>query len=37
MDEWNQFLPDTPYERTCADLPAGQGAPPDAPVAEYAS
>jgi len=35
MAEWNQLLSGLPYERTCPDLPAGQGAPPDAPAAEY--
>ncbi|WP_448622160.1 WD40 repeat domain-containing protein [Geodermatophilus sp. URMC 65] len=33
--EWDQLLPDIPYERTCPDLPAGQGAPADAPGAQY--
>src|SRR5207248_7847439 len=36
IDEWNQLLPGIPYERTCPDLPAGQGAPPDASAAQYA-
>ena len=35
ITEWNQLLPEVPYERTCPDLPAGQGAPPDAPEAQY--
>jgi hypothetical protein len=35
MAEWKQLLPDTPYERTCPNLPAGQGAPRDAPNAQY--
>jgi WD40 repeat protein len=35
LAEWNQFVPQTPYERTCPDLPAGAGAPPDAPAAHY--
>jgi hypothetical protein len=35
MDEWNQLLPGVPYGRTCPDLPAGQGAPADAPAAKY--
>ncbi|MGR6963507.1 nSTAND1 domain-containing NTPase [Geodermatophilus sp. URMC 61] len=35
MTEWKQLLPDIPYERTCPDLPAGQGAPSDSPAAEY--
>jgi WD40 repeat protein len=33
--EWDQLLPDLPYERTCPDLPAGEGAPADAPEAQY--
>ena len=34
MDEWNQFIGlDTPYERTCPNLPPGKDAPPDAPAA----
>jgi WD40 repeat protein len=33
--EWNQLVSDLPYERTCPDLPAGQGAPADAPAAQY--
>jgi dipeptidyl aminopeptidase/acylaminoacyl peptidase len=37
MAEWNQLLPGVPYERTCPDLPAGQGAPPDAPAAQYSN
>ena len=35
MTEWNQLLPGIPYQRTCPDLPAGQGAPVDAPEAQY--
>ena len=35
MAEWNQLLPGVSYERTCPDLPAGQGAPRDAPKAQY--
>jgi WD40 repeat protein len=35
MEEWDQLLPEIPYERTCPDLPAGQGAPADAPAARY--
>jgi WD40 repeat protein len=35
IDEWNQLLPDVPYERTCPDLPSGEGAPSDAPAARY--
>jgi WD40 repeat protein len=31
--EWNQFIgADIPYERTCPDLPAGVGAPPESPA-----
>jgi hypothetical protein len=36
MAEWTQYAGDQPYERTCPDLPPGEGAPPDAPAAEYA-
>jgi hypothetical protein len=32
LAEWEQFAPDRPYERTCPDTPAGEGAPP---VAQY--
>jgi hypothetical protein len=35
--EWNQLLAGVPYDRTCPDLPAGQGAPPDAPAALYSN
>jgi energy-coupling factor transporter ATP-binding protein EcfA2 len=35
MAEWNQLLPGIPYERTCPALPPGQGAPADAPGAQY--
>jgi WD40 repeat protein len=35
LAEWNQLAQDLPYERTCPDLPAGQGAPSDAPAAKY--
>src|SRR3712207_1185088 len=35
MANWNQLLPGVSYERTCPNLPAGQGAPPDAPAAQY--
>ena len=32
MEEWRQFVgADIPYERTCPGLPAGEGAPADAP------
>jgi WD40 repeat protein len=37
MSEWNQLLPNISYERTCPDLPAGEGAPPDAPPAQYSN
>ncbi len=37
MDEWNQLLPGVPYERTCPNLPAGQGAPSDAAKAQYSN
>lgn len=29
------FAPGLPYERTCPDVPSGEGAPPDAPPAIY--
>ena len=35
LDEWEQVLAGLPYERTCPDLPAGPGAPADAPAARY--
>ena len=35
MSEWDQLLPGVPYERTCPDLPSGEGAPPGAPAAAY--
>jgi hypothetical protein len=35
MAEWRKLLPDTPYERTCPDLPAGQKAPSDSAKAQY--
>jgi WD40 repeat protein len=35
MAEWDRFLPGRPYERTCPDLPAGKGAPTNAPAAHY--
>ncbi len=32
--EWEQFIgPDIPYERTCPNLPSGEGAPLNAPAA----
>ncbi|MGY1682653.1 WD40 repeat domain-containing protein [Geodermatophilus sp. SYSU D01176] len=33
--EWDQFIQDLPYARTCPDLPAGEGAPANAPAAQY--
>jgi WD40 repeat protein len=35
MSEWDQLLPGVPYERTCPDLPSGEGASPGAPAARY--
>jgi hypothetical protein len=35
LSEWNRFLPGRPYERTCPELSAGQGAPSAAPAARY--
>jgi WD40 repeat protein len=36
QEEWNEFIaPDIPYERTCPNLPPGEGAPLDAPAATY--
>jgi hypothetical protein len=35
IEEWTQLLGSVPYERTCPSLPAGQGAPADAPAARY--
>ncbi|MGR6963430.1 nSTAND1 domain-containing NTPase [Geodermatophilus sp. URMC 61] len=37
MTEWEQLAPGMTYERTCPGLPAGEGAPPDAPVARYSN
>ena len=35
VEEWHQFVGEgIPYERTCPDLPPGEGAPPDAPAAK---
>ena len=32
-DEWRQFIgADIPYERTCSNLPLGEGAPPGVPA-----
>jgi WD40 repeat protein len=34
LSEWHNYLgADSPYVRTCAEFPAGDGAPPDAPAA----
>jgi Tol biopolymer transport system component len=34
LAEWRQFIGvDVPYERTCPNLPSGEGAPPNAPPA----
>jgi WD40 repeat protein len=35
QDEWNQSAGDLPYQRTCPKLPLGEGAPKDAPTAQY--
>ena len=35
IDEWDQGRTGRPYEKTCPDLPAGQGAPEDAQSAVY--
>jgi len=35
MTEWNQSLQGRPYERTCPELPSGDGAPANAPVSRY--
>ncbi|WFE97517.1 trypsin-like peptidase domain-containing protein [Micromonospora sp. WMMD987] len=35
--EWDRHLPGRPYVRTCAEQPAGDGAPAQAPVAGYPS
>jgi WD40 repeat protein len=36
MTQWNELAPrGLAYERTCPDLPAGTGAPVDAPAARY--
>ena len=33
MAEWNKYIgPDTPYRRTSAEFPPGEGAPADAPA-----
>ncbi|GAA3779280.1 hypothetical protein GCM10022403_012420 [Streptomyces coacervatus] len=33
--EWQEYVPGRRYERTCPDLPSGQGAPSHAPAAGY--
>jgi hypothetical protein len=33
--DWQRFIPSLPYQRTCPELPAGKGAPTDAPTANY--
>jgi WD40 repeat protein len=33
--EWDRYAGELPYQRTCPILPAGGGAPDDAPVARY--
>ena len=35
MTEWSQIAPGLAYERTCPELPAGEGASHDAPAAHY--
>jgi len=36
QSEWDQFIgSDIPYERTCPDLPPGEGTPSNAPAATY--
>jgi glucose/arabinose dehydrogenase len=35
MAEWEELIQGIEYERTCPDLPAGKGAPTDAPAARY--
>jgi WD40 repeat protein len=35
LDEWNQIAAGLPYQRTCPTLPAPEGAPQDAPPAQY--
>jgi WD40 repeat protein len=37
ITEWNELLLGISYERTCPNLPAGQGAPPNAPEAQYSN
>jgi hypothetical protein len=33
--EWDQYAAGLSYQRTCPRLPLGDGAPDDAPVAQY--
>jgi WD40 repeat protein len=35
ITEWKQLVPGVAYQRTCPELPPGQGAPLDAPTARY--
>jgi hypothetical protein len=35
LAEWDQIAEGLPYERTCPGLSSGEGAPDDAPAAEY--
>jgi hypothetical protein len=35
LAEWRQLAQGLTYERTCPGLPAGEGAPNDAPAAHY--
>jgi WD40 repeat protein len=35
--EWDQLIGELPYQRTCPTLRSGEGAPDDAPDAEYAT
>ena len=33
--EWDQFAGERPYQQICPELPSGEGAPQDAPDAQY--
>ncbi|HYX96783.1 MAG TPA: WD40 repeat domain-containing protein, partial [Geodermatophilus sp.] len=33
--EWSQFAGERSYQRTCPELPKGEGAPDDAPATRY--
>ena len=35
LDEWRRFVQGLHYERTCPELPSGEGAPANAPAAHY--